>query len=935
MKTSTEKSATTTSTTATQPTQEPFFGKKGGDGFFDNAQQGNAPFIQAKLTINQPGDIYEQEADRVADQVVQRLAMPSSQPATPLSSTTARSPEAIQTKCADCEQEEKLQRKEEEGPEESEEIQRKENAASPAQPGDEAGSDFSSRLQSSKGGGSPLPENTRTDMESALGADLSGVRIHTGSEAAGMSKTINAQAFTHGSDVYFNEGKFDAGSTDGKRLLAHELVHTVQQDREISPKIQRQTLANATAQIRAGNIRAGLADPDMRAAFSTAGGKSLDLEGMQTVLNEVIANGLGITLLPPVTGNPPFSQYTVLQRSAIAYVLGMIKLRQDYIKENDEFLIHSIDPLRPDAGLDYMNSSLSYSKILNNIKTNFPESFGSSGTGVPFEIFQMISENPDMPVMEKSRFLAYLKTDLQNNTSTYREYETDPGTPRENIFDKLYQSDNYQEQQGLLLDDSNRLKSLIDEEAKLFFSQMGVSVETTMGDSILASSGDTSNSSGLLGSKQSRGPGNSIIDDSVGVGYFMYSRRSGQPINEAIIGNDLTIYYPPTSDTIPGERLEIMLNAYGYDVSNSLDITINVRNPNTETQKFEIKMNGNPDGRGNTTTDFSNMVPGITVSTISTGTYAYISLDKRYQGSTIDIKVSRGVTVPSSSHLVFMDEIQLMVTTSGKLGSNVYSIEAKELFESGSFVSKDVSTLKKSDKPSENELAKKIVDFAATLNISKIIGLLTLTEEGEAEDFSQFFNLQGIGINENAPIPQSFRKENPGLNNTQLLDKLQQLNKDQLIKYYQIDSGYDKDVTYEMIIDSLETYRSSKAKMSGDKIDITSTTDPQGTGINPGSPGVNNDFPDYYNHYIKKTVFGHAVERDGLLKRTGNIISRENNEILSALRSLSFLKLILEQKGLTESDFTKMNVKVFVGSTEEPANLAQIPTEFSVFYSEP
>ncbi len=238
MKASTEKSATTTSTTATQPTQEPFFGKKGGDGFFDNAQQGNAPFIQAKLTINQPGDIYEQEADRVADQVVQRLAMPSSQPAAPLSSTTARPPEAIQAKCADCEQEEKLQRKEEEGPEESEEIQRKENAASPAQPGDEAGSDFSSRLQSSKGGGSPLPENTRTDMESALGTDLSGVRIHTGGEAAGMSKSINAQAFTHGSDVYFNEGKFDAGSTDGKRLLAHELVHVGQQGGGVKRKIR-------------------------------------------------------------------------------------------------------------------------------------------------------------------------------------------------------------------------------------------------------------------------------------------------------------------------------------------------------------------------------------------------------------------------------------------------------------------------------------------------------------------------------------------------------------------------------------------------------------------------------------------------------------------------------------------------------------------------
>ena len=134
MKSASEKSATTTSTTAAQTAQESFFGKKGGEGFFESAQQGNAPFIQAKLTVNQPGDIYEQEADRVADQVVQRLATPSSEPSTPLTSTSGQPPAAIQTKCADCAQEEKLQRTEEEGPEEHEEIQRKVEFASAGQP---------------------------------------------------------------------------------------------------------------------------------------------------------------------------------------------------------------------------------------------------------------------------------------------------------------------------------------------------------------------------------------------------------------------------------------------------------------------------------------------------------------------------------------------------------------------------------------------------------------------------------------------------------------------------------------------------------------------------------------------------------------------------------------------------------------------------------
>ncbi|MFM9946762.1 MAG: DUF4157 domain-containing protein [Saprospiraceae bacterium] len=192
-----------------------------------------APTIQPKLTINQPGDVHEQEADQVADQVVQRLATP------------ALPPSVIQAKCANCEQEEKLQKKEEEEQPVQQKIQRKSvfdsNTNEKESDGNHlqrksnndgatgASPDFSARLQSSKGGGSPLPKSTQTTMGSAMASDFSGVRIHTGSEAAGMSQSINAQAFTHGNDVYFNEGKYSPDSTEGKRLLAHELVHTVQQ----------------------------------------------------------------------------------------------------------------------------------------------------------------------------------------------------------------------------------------------------------------------------------------------------------------------------------------------------------------------------------------------------------------------------------------------------------------------------------------------------------------------------------------------------------------------------------------------------------------------------------------------------------------------------------------------------------------------------------
>lgn len=106
-----------------------------------------------------------------------------------------------------------------------------------------ASSDLEGRLSSSKGSGNTLPDPVRSQMESAMGADFSGVKIHTGSDAVSMSKDLHAQAFTHGSDIYFNAGKYDTQSSSGQHLLSHELTHTVQQGAAVQrkgvPDIQR------------------------------------------------------------------------------------------------------------------------------------------------------------------------------------------------------------------------------------------------------------------------------------------------------------------------------------------------------------------------------------------------------------------------------------------------------------------------------------------------------------------------------------------------------------------------------------------------------------------------------------------------------------------------------------------------------------------------
>jgi hypothetical protein len=67
-------------------------------------------------------------------------------------------------------------------------------------------------------------------MEPRFGADFGGVRVHTGGEADQLNRQLNAQAFTHGQDIYMGAGKYDPASSDGKKLLAHELTHVVQQN---------------------------------------------------------------------------------------------------------------------------------------------------------------------------------------------------------------------------------------------------------------------------------------------------------------------------------------------------------------------------------------------------------------------------------------------------------------------------------------------------------------------------------------------------------------------------------------------------------------------------------------------------------------------------------------------------------------------------------
>ena len=84
-------------------------------------------------------------------------------------------------------------------------------------------------IQRERGGGQALDSAARAQMEPAMGADFSGVRVHTGGQADTLNRNLSARAFTTGQDIFFKQGEYSPGSSSGRELLAHELTHVVQQ----------------------------------------------------------------------------------------------------------------------------------------------------------------------------------------------------------------------------------------------------------------------------------------------------------------------------------------------------------------------------------------------------------------------------------------------------------------------------------------------------------------------------------------------------------------------------------------------------------------------------------------------------------------------------------------------------------------------------------
>ncbi|MGB5969455.1 MAG: DUF4157 domain-containing protein, partial [Spirulinaceae cyanobacterium] len=161
--------------------------------------------VQTKLTVGQPGDKYEQEADATAVKVVEQINAPATEA-------------AVQSKVK---------------PVAKATVMRQGGAG-----GGGVDSAVEQSVQGSRGSGQGLSEGIKEPMEEAFGANFSGVKVHTDGNANQLNRSLHSRAFATGQDIFFQQGEYNPESEGGQELIAHELTHVVQQGGAAEKQVQ-------------------------------------------------------------------------------------------------------------------------------------------------------------------------------------------------------------------------------------------------------------------------------------------------------------------------------------------------------------------------------------------------------------------------------------------------------------------------------------------------------------------------------------------------------------------------------------------------------------------------------------------------------------------------------------------------------------------------
>lgn len=174
-------------------------------------RQDNGHPIQPKLTIGAPGDKYEQEADRVAKQVVTQIHSPQVLNAPPSAQRQDLPEDELKMKSM---------------------LQRQDGSR-------DAAPNLEQAINQARGSGQPLDKTIRGPMEQAFGANFGEVRVHTDTQSDSLNHSLLSRAFTTKQDIFFKRGEYQPGNRHGQELIAHELTHVVQQNSGTQHSINR------------------------------------------------------------------------------------------------------------------------------------------------------------------------------------------------------------------------------------------------------------------------------------------------------------------------------------------------------------------------------------------------------------------------------------------------------------------------------------------------------------------------------------------------------------------------------------------------------------------------------------------------------------------------------------------------------------------------
>lgn len=225
------------------------------DGKAATQQRVDRMAIRAKLSVSEPGDAVEKEADQVAEKVTQRLSDPKASGGGAAATPAGGEPLKVQRRPAGVMREAALPSTDQS---DHQQIKGRSGAADPQQ-----------RLKAQAGLGPTIPGPLRTKLEGQFGQDLSAVRLHTDTEADALARDYRAEAFTVGNDIYFASGRYQPDTPGGLNLLAHELTHVVQQgapaatpDQAVGRRVLRKPspAAAAPSAASAGSASAGVVD---------------------------------------------------------------------------------------------------------------------------------------------------------------------------------------------------------------------------------------------------------------------------------------------------------------------------------------------------------------------------------------------------------------------------------------------------------------------------------------------------------------------------------------------------------------------------------------------------------------------------------------------------------------------------------------------------